>query len=340
MKKPYLFLLSAVFLCVILVLAFTIFELGKKDRIVMEVNGEPVTKEEFSLFMEKEKSAVRTYFKIKYDVEDQENYWIKVYHGESPLENLKKRGYEQCIEAKVLQILAKEHGLIDDISFDALVKSCDEYNKKQKTGKIISGLGAYSLKDYYDYYMSNLRLELEEQLAATVLLVSEDEIREYYDSNPDLYKNKEEVKVGEVYFSYNIEDKKEIYAKAAKAKQMLEKGTDFSELCQKYNSDGIMHEATFLLTEEGSQLKSNKEILEAVREMSVGGYSEVLDQGSGYSILKLLSHTTDSEYSFSAMKEQIRDILTRQKFEAYLEEQLRNSSVQINQRVYKRITIK
>lgn len=339
MKRPYFFLLTAAFLCVFSIAAFAMFGVLKKDRIVMKVNNEPVTEEEFSLFMDKEKSAVRTYFKLEYDVEDQENYWTKVYHGESPLENLKKRAYEQCIEAKEIQLLAKKQGLISDISFDALVKSRDEYNKNQKEGKIISGLGAYSLKDYYDYYMSNLRLELEEKLEETVLIVSEEDIREYYNSNPDLYQNKEQVEIGEVYFSYNSDNKKEIYAKAAEAKHMLEEGTDFSDLCKKYNSDGKMHEAAFIVTDENSQFKSNKEIAKAVKGMSVGEYSEVIDQGSGYSIIKLLSHTADSEYSFGSMAEQIRDILLRQEFEAYLEKQLQNSSVQINQKVYKRITV-
>lgn len=305
----------------------------------MTINGEQITEKEFTLFMDKQKSSVTTYFKIKYNADSQKGYWTKSFNGEVPVENLKTRAYTPCIESKVIQILAKKHKLIEDISFNTIVQCCNDYNQGQKKRNIVSGLGQYTIDNYYDYYSSNLKLQLEDKLGESILKVSDADINEYYNSHPNLYKNKNEVKIYEIYFPYNLESKKDNYNKAMQAKKMLDGGVEYSDVCEKYSLNGKARESSFILTDSVSQFKSNKEILEAVKGMSVGQYSDVIDQGNGYCIIKLLSQNKGSEYSLSDVSAQIKVTLMRQKFDEYVGQQIKKSVVVINQKVYQNIKV-
>jgi hypothetical protein len=76
------------------------------------VNGEPVAYGEFKHYLEAESSEIYTYFKNKYGVEDNKDFWTTAYGGEIPIEMIKKAALDKTVRDKVQQIMARKNELV------------------------------------------------------------------------------------------------------------------------------------------------------------------------------------------------------------------------------------
>lgn len=136
---------------------------------VAKIDGEPISVREFRQILIKNRAGIYDYFKQKYGVEDSLKFWSTGYNGEVPAEIARKKTMDECVRIKLQQILARQKGLIQDISYTAFLKDLDAENKRRKkaveNGKALYGPIRYTESEYFNYVFSNMIIKLKEKLA-------------------------------------------------------------------------------------------------------------------------------------------------------------------------------
>ena len=144
-----------------------------KDDVIATVNGEPITALEFEHRMQRHRGQVQSYFFKTYGAKDSANFWTTEYDGNIPIEMVKSRTFEELTRIKIQQWMAKERGIVSDISYDGLLRQMKEENRKRKqtAGKgVIFGPVAFDEHTYFEYSFSNMVIALKRKLAEEGLL--------------------------------------------------------------------------------------------------------------------------------------------------------------------------
>ncbi|MBB6637125.1 peptidylprolyl isomerase [Cohnella thailandensis] len=295
---------------------------SKAEPVIVQVNGEPVAEPEFRLYMDKEKGAVTNYFSVAYQAEDSEKYWTTEYGGETPLNRLKKQALEEAVRGKVLLLFAQEKGLAESASFEDIEKEWEENNASReqsiKRNKAVFGLGRYELSQYYFYYLSNLKLKLEELLGKEELTVSDEELRQVYFGHAAEYANRTRVIFEELSIPYPDGEKEKAKEKSATILGLLEAGMSFPEAAARH-ADGEPREHSFIEGEPESPLQAEALLKQAATRLKEGEYSPALDTGSGFSIIRLLKREAGYSVPLESVEAQLRAEALHLKFEQYLE---------------------
>ncbi|SFH00054.1 hypothetical protein [Pedobacter insulae] len=139
---------------------FFLLEIGQSDVVLIAtVNGYPLHLKELQYEMSNQRTRVYAYFAAKCDLGETALDWTKRYHGEVPLEVLKKRALEQAVAIKVQQIEMKKHGIDVAINYEQFVRKYEEATLKRKeaikNGDIVFGPPIYTAQNYFNYVFSN-----------------------------------------------------------------------------------------------------------------------------------------------------------------------------------------
>jgi hypothetical protein len=144
-----------------------------KDDVIATVNGEPITALEFEHRMQRHRGQVQSYFFKTYGAKDSANFWTTEYDGNIPIEMVKSRTFEELTRIKIQQWMAKERGIVSDISYDGLLRQMKEENRKRKqaAGKsAIFGPISFDEHTFFEYSFSNMVIALKRKLADEGLL--------------------------------------------------------------------------------------------------------------------------------------------------------------------------
>ncbi len=177
----------------ILLLVILLLDNGHKDRyqIVARVNGDPIVLEEFKQKLVDNSASVYQYFNEKYGAVDSENFWTTGYSGEFPIEIARKKTLKELVEVKVQQQMAKEYGLQVNINYRDFMKELEEENKSRKQatvkGNVLYGPQQYDYNDYFTYSFNILRMKLQEELIGKEILVTDQDIKDFYGKNQNKY---------------------------------------------------------------------------------------------------------------------------------------------------------
>ena len=137
-------------------------------KIIATINGEPIAVGEFDLFASQNRSKVIQHFRNNYNTDYSEKFWGKRIKGDSPLELLKKMTFEDLIELKIQQLLAREYGIVEHIDYINFLKklSAENIRRANKIAKAeaIYGPKVYSKEVYFDYLISNMVIQLKDSL--------------------------------------------------------------------------------------------------------------------------------------------------------------------------------
>jgi len=160
--------------------------------IIATVNGESVSVAEFEARMPEFRATVVQYFRRNYKTEYCQGFWTTSYGGEIPGEILREQTLDKLVEIKLQQILAREKGLLKDISYTAYLKQWQQENEQRKiamdTGKVIFGPVNYDEQMYFRYFMSKVTLALKQQLAEQDFKISDDALWQYYEKKQSIAK--------------------------------------------------------------------------------------------------------------------------------------------------------
>lgn len=155
-----------------------------ESQILCLVNDIPISIEEFKHFAIQERSSVIQFFRRNYKLEYCDNYWSKSCYGITPKDLLIKKTLDTLISIKIQQNLAKEYGLVDDISYSGFLINLSIENKRRiedkNFNKPIYGPVQYSVMSYYNYRFSNMVILLKKKLNDELFKITEDKLIELY----------------------------------------------------------------------------------------------------------------------------------------------------------------
>ena len=101
------------------------------------------------------------------------------------MDYLREKAVKQCVQNKIIQIVARETGVADKIDYPSLKAMNEEDSKlrqdRVENGQVIYGNTSYRAADYYDYVLSNLEQQSYYVLVedGTLTLTEEEQQRVY-----------------------------------------------------------------------------------------------------------------------------------------------------------------
>jgi peptidyl-prolyl cis-trans isomerase C len=184
----------------------------------------------------------------------------------------------------------------------------------QKIGIDEKGLLESSRRDLAIAYLVNTKI-------APDIKVSEEEIKNFYQKNPDKFRQEEQVRASHILIGVDSkagpEEKKAAREKAEKLHKELSNGADFSKLAR--------DNSTCPSSKQGGDLgyfgrgTMVPQFEQAAFALQPGGLSNVVETRFGYHIIKLTDRKKAGEIPLSVVREKIENYLRAQKTNAAIE---------------------
>ena len=248
-----------------------------------------------------------------------------------------KQAVEQLISAELLYQAAAKVEIKDlDKQIDAkLAQGKERFKDEQGFKNAIKEL-EMDEKELREYTRRDLLIsQFVESAFVVKTVVSDAEIRSFYDKNPDKFAREESVKASHILIgvdsSASADDKKKAREKADKLKKELAGGADFATLA-KGNS-------TCPSSQQGGDLGSfgKGQMVPAFEKaafaLKPGEVSDVVETQFGYHIIKLTEKTAAATTDFKDVKVKIGEYLKGQKvneaIQKYLEETKKTAKIEI-----------
>ena len=189
-RKKYIFVAGVAAIAVAVLAGVWLYMSAGDEEILFYVDGEPVYREEVEFAIDKERLTVRNHIINDNDVESGEFSWDGEYGGKKAIDHLEETVLEDCKRNKVIQIVAQEVGVADEIDYPSLreMNEEDTETRKERTtsGQVIYGNTSYKEADYYDYVLSNLEQQSYYQLVEDGTLdITEEEIQQIYEQRKE-----------------------------------------------------------------------------------------------------------------------------------------------------------
>ncbi len=183
------------------------------------------------------------------------------------------------------------------------------------------------LKDIYEFYKrQRLVREFEEKVIWPQIKVTDEEVREYYETHKKDFTRPARVEMA-VIKTQDEQLARQIY-------QRLKRGEDFFEVAKEIQFHGARperHELSNLVPE----------MREIVQKMKPGEVSSVIKIKDWYCIVKLIRFYPEEVHPFDMVKESIRKTLAQEKFEKmrakYVAELRAKSDIKINQKAWQKL---
>ena len=248
-----------------------------------------------------------------------------------------KQALDQLISAELLYQAAAKMEIKDlDKLIDAkLAKGKERFKDEQDFKKAIKELemDEKELREYTrrDLFISNF---VEANLV-TKAVVTEAEIRSFYDTNLDKFRREETVKASHILIGVDgkatADEKKKAQEKAEKLKKELAVGADFAALAKGNSTCPSAPQGGDLGFFGKGQMVPAFE--KAAFALKPGGVSDVVETQFGYHIIKLTEKTPASTTDFKEVKAKIEEYLKGQKvneaIQKYLEGAKKTAKIEI-----------
>lgn len=213
-KINKIYFLVAIIL-VISLLAFALSGINKKE-LNLKINDEKVGEEEYFRAMSLKLNEVKNEYTQRTGEKLPNDFWFESKDGENPIKTLYERSVEEIKEFRTIYTLAKENGNVESTSFDDIDKRREIENKrlKDEKGRTIFGSEKYNKDEFEFYEVTNLRRAYIESSNNEALNVTDDEIKDYFNSNIESFKKtKEDYTINFVKIESPTENQKNEYEK-------------------------------------------------------------------------------------------------------------------------------
>jgi peptidyl-prolyl cis-trans isomerase C len=244
--------------------------------------------------------------------------------NELEISQIKKQALESLIAGELLYQESQKKGIkVDPKEIDGQLTPIKERYPSEAEFK-----NALSMANLTE---ADLRLKIERNLAIGKLLdgqiggkttVSEEETRAYYDANLEYFKKPEQVRASHILIKV---DPKADEAKKAEARTKIEslqtklkKGEDFGALAKEYSEGPSGPKGGDLgFFGRGQMVKPFEE---AAFAMKPGQVSDMVETDFGYHLIMVTDRTPEGTLPYEEVKERLKQVLQRQKFQAALAE--------------------
>ena len=140
------------------------------------------------------------------------------------------------------------------------------------------------------------------------------QVREFYDKNPDKFKQGESVRASHILFRVDEKateaEKKKVRAEADSVLKQAKSGADFAELAKKHSADGSAAQGGDLDFFSRGQMVPAFE--QAAFALQPGQISDIVTTQFGYHIIKVTERKPASTVAFDQVKDRIKEFLAQQ----------------------------
>jgi len=236
-----------------------------------------------------------------------------------PDPHLQRDLLNQMIEQKLFQQEAKKSGIrISDAELDLALKDIEERNRFPSREALKAAVTRENVS--WEKYVEDLRnqltvLKLMNREIDSNLLITDSDIRAYYDAHPEEFQLPEQIRLKQILIRIPEGASTEVIErKRQKAEQVLaesRKGEDFVQLVEKY-SDGAERRS-------GGDLGAFKkgeltpEIDRVVFSLKDGEVSPVIQTGLGFHLFKVEVPSEVRKQPFEKVKKEIEEKLLNEK---------------------------
>ena len=223
----------------------------------------------------------------------------------------------QYIEQRVLVQLAKDENVIDESSIQEKVN--EEFESMKSVfgteEAFVTAIVNSRFKDEEDY-KSKLKISLiiEELLSKETnnLKISNSEIKDYYENNPDKFKKGPGADVYHIFLD-NEDSAKDVL-------NLLEEGEDFAELARTYGQDGSASVGGYLGYQEFDNSQLVDEFMKEVKDMYENEIRGPVKTQFGYHIIKVENlNTKDWVQELERVSDSIEETLKSEKINQVME---------------------
>lgn len=328
-----------------------------KEAEVVHINGQPVSASEFKLILDRHRSEVYRYFNDKYGVKDSVSFWSLTINGENPGEMAKKLALKELVSWKVQLDLAQKYGLIPDSSYASFLDRLRTENKQRKEDQLnhkpVFGPLSFDEQTYYSYEKSNLTSQLKKTLAQQVWKVSDESFVQFYDQNKErLYKEPYTMKIHKAGISFldrdhiaNEQWKEESFQLLTQAGQAISNGTSFDKAIDQISKSSALSvvrgDQTFSPDTVLQDSRMDKEIWNAAASLQPGQVSDPIEAFDGAYYLIELTDKKDNGYKpFDLIRDQVEAAYLDQRYDEFLNKEIQQAKVEINQRSWSAIELR
>lgn len=177
--------------------------------------------------------------------------------------------------------------------------------------------------------------QLVDEEVVPSITVSEADAKEYYEANPQFFKQPEQVKARHILIKVAPDadevKKTEAREKLETVQKKLKEGGDFAELAKEYSEGPSAPKGGDLGSFGRGQMV--KPFEEAAFAMEEGTVSDIVETRFGYHLIKVEEKKPESTVSFADAKERIDQMLKRQKVSeavnAYIETLKKDAEIEV-----------
>lgn len=317
--------------------------------IVAYVDGEPIYEAELQRSMAQQRHAVAMHYYHTYGMEEMPGFWDNGYGEdrapESPIKHLRMKALQSAVGLKLQQMLARDKGLVDEISYPAFIANWKSENERRKEAvkqnEAIYGPLQYTEEAYFEYVTANMQLQLEGRLAGQEIPLSEALLEQYYEAwKEEYYKGAGAVQVYKIRISYLGENGSADSAKREAALAMMQgaierlaQGEGFTRLAAELNETKEERESygwqTFDQTTAREDQVAGGALREAALMLEEGQASGLIDTNNALYLLYGLGREPAQYRPFDQMRQDVKSKYIRHHYSLYFQRQAELANVEL-----------
>ncbi len=313
---------------------------SRDENVVAHINGMPVPVAEFELFLNRNIADTYNHFFQQWGARDHLDFWKTPYGGQTPAEYIREKTIKQLIDVKVKQHLAVDMGLVPDFTFDTFLQWWEENNLKRQVkheaGEVVYGPIENSLMEYYEYYFSNLFIQLGNELNQTQFRIDEAGLELYFEANKEKwFRYTPGIEVEYLEFHYQSSpERDEAYAKALAMSESVSSGESISKLTAGLTSVHYGHR-TFTDKEITGEDNPDHQRRELAFRLEKGEIRVMYgNENSSIYLMQCLTREEDQIYLFNEVKDDVLWYYQKEKYERLMERLRSEVRVSFHQLIY------
>lgn len=294
------------------------------------INDTPVPIEEYKMFLQDQKALTVNYFVQTYGAEYGADFWTTSYGEEIPLEVAKEKALQALVKAKVEQQIAKDLGIIKTTEFESILKAM----QKEK-----SIYGAENLDTFQQYtvYHSKLMLEALQKYKINEKELSEEVLKEKYDTVKDTMFDRPDQIETVILEIKSVESGSDTTYLNSIIKEITQ-GIEVDQLIQKYEQVCTIKPQikNYGMTEGKDENMSELEqiLKEEAYRLEAGELSLPIGYGEEAYLIVCMARESKGIAEFEEVKLVVEDLIKEEQFEAIVEEQIVQTKIKREEKLY------
>jgi peptidyl-prolyl cis-trans isomerase C len=314
-------LVGGVVCLLIALLALSLVKRSSGDRVAV-VDGSVITREDFDREMNRVKQGLLNMGKPLID---------------SQLSELKKEVLEQLINRELLYQESQRKGIgIGDAAVNEELEALKKGFPDEAEFK--NALKEAKLSELEVKSQIERGLAIDEFITGHFVervTISDNEVRAYYESHPESFKQPEQVRASHILISVdpqaNRSKRSSARKKAEEIRQKLRKGEDFAALAKKFSQGPSRAKGGDLGYFRRGQM--TKPFEDAAFALMPGEVSDVVQTKFGYHLIKVFEKKPEATIAFEEIREALGRYLTQEKVQnevsLYIQKLKENAKVEV-----------